>query len=150
MLVGVACAETAEETVLSPLMQHVLLIAPDGAELIELTEDDLLDLIGIDYEEYTDFVYLVAPNALTGREIIVLQAADEEAAERLVKLLQGYLEQRQNEMRNYLPEVYQILTKAEVLQKDLTVVLSMAAPTEDEALKLLEPVVQEDVPASGM
>ncbi|MBR2718864.1 MAG: DUF4358 domain-containing protein [Clostridia bacterium] len=145
-----ACAETVEEEP-HPLTEYVLSIAQDGEELIHLTEDDLLDLIGIEPQEYTDFVYLAATNALTGREIIVLKAVDEEAAERLAELLQAYLEQRMNEMRNYLPEVYQILSKAEVLRKDLTLVLSMAAPTEDEPLLLLEPVeLPEEAAADGV
>lgn len=56
-----------------------------------------------------------------------------------------------NEMRNYLPEVYQILSKAEVLRKDLTLVLSMAAPTEDAPLLLLEPVeLPEEAAADGV
>lgn len=126
-----------EEAVPATLLDRVLLIAEDGAELIQMTEDDLLDLIGIDYEEYTDFAYLAAADALAGRELIVLCAADEEAAERIVELLQSYLEQRMRETRNYLPETYQLLSEAEVIREELMVVLSIAAPNANEVELLL-------------
>ena len=145
MCCALCCPAVAEEEPLDPdsLLAQVLLLVEDGAELIRLTEDDLLDLIGIEPQEYTDFVYLAAPNALTGREIIVLQATDEEAAKRVAELLQGYLEQRMEEMRNYLPEVYQILSRSEVFREKMLVVLSMAAPAEDEAQLLLETLNKE-------
>lgn len=140
-LLGALCltamAETAEEAAPVTLLDRALLIAEDRDTLIEMTQDDLLDLIGIEPEDYTDFAYLAAIDALTGRELIILEATDEEAALRIVELLQAYLERRLQETRNYLPDVYRLLSKEEVLQKDLLVVLSLAAPIEDEAELLL-------------
>ena len=125
-------AESTAEAAPATLLDRALLVAEDRDQLIILTEDDLLDLIGIEYEDYTDFAYLVALDALTGRELIALQAADEEAAARIVELLQGYLAQRLHETQNYLPDVYRLLSKAEVKQNDLLIVLSLAAPVEGE------------------
>lgn len=141
LLLPFAAAETlpaaTEEAAPATLLDRVLLIAEDGADLIQMAEDDLLDLIGIDYAEYTDFAYLAAADALSGRELIVLYAVDEEAAERIVELLQSYLELRLRETRNYLPEAYQVLSEAEVIQDELTVVLSIAAPNANEVELLL-------------
>lgn len=127
----------AEEALPVTLLDRVLLIAEDGADLIRMTQDDLLDLIGIEYEDYTDYAYLAAADALSGRELIVLYAVDEEAALRITGLLQSYLEQRMRETRNYLPETYQLLSEAEVICEELTVVLSIAAPNANEVELLL-------------
>lgn len=132
-----ALPAATEESLPATLLDRALLIAEDGADLIQLTEDDLLDLIGIDYAEYTDFAYLAAADALSGRELIVLYAVDEEAAARIAELLQSYLELRLRETRNYLPEAYQVLSEAEVVQDGLTVILSIAAPNANEVDLLL-------------
>ena len=59
----------------------------------------------------TEFVYLQG-DGLDGREILALRAADAAAAAHLKEQLDGYLEQRRRETQNYLPEVYQLLSKA--------------------------------------
>lgn len=135
-----AAAETAEvlmETTSVTLLERAQHIAEDIDELIVMTEDDLYDLIGIAPEDYVDFVYLAHVDSLTGRELIAVQAFDEEAALRIIELLQGYLELRLHETRNYLPETYQVLCEAKVTQKDLLVVLTIAAPNPAEEELLL-------------
>lgn len=134
-----ASAEEAapEEALPATLLTRAQAIAEDLDELIVMTADDLYDLIGIAPEDYTDFVYLAHIDSLTGRELIVVDAVDDEAALRIVELLKGYLEIRLHETRNYLPETYQVLCEAQVTQQDLRVVLSIAAPNPDEEKLLL-------------
>lgn len=133
---AVETTETAEALPVT-LLDRAMLVAEDMDQLIIMTEDDLYDLIGIAPEEYTDFAYLAHVDSLTGRELIIVEAVDEAAALRIVELLQGYLEVRLYETRNYLPETYRVLCEAQVTQKDLLVVLSIAAPNPAEEELLL-------------
>lgn len=135
----VEAVETTETAEVLPvtLLERAMLVAEDMDQLIIMTEDDLYDLIGIAPEEYTDFAYLAHVDSLTGRELIIVEAVDEAAALRIVELLQGYLEVRLHETRNYLPETYRVLCEAQVTQKDLLVVLSIAAPNPAEEELLL-------------
>lgn len=131
IVIASACAEEA-------LLDRVKRIAEDGEDLIEMDEDDLYDIIGIEPDEYTDFAYLTDHDALSGREVIVLLASDEEAAQSVAEKLENYREQRMRVTRNYLPEAYRVLSEAEVLQEDLLVVLTIAPPDPQEAGLLLQ------------
>lgn len=133
-LLFVMASAFAEEA----LLEKALRVAEDGKDLIRMNEDDLFDLIGIEPEEYTDYAYLADNNALSGREIIVLRAIDRNTAHNLAVKLENYREQRMRATRNYLPEAYRLLSEAEVLQGDLLVVLSIAAPNPQEAGLLLQ------------
>ena len=46
------------------------------------------------------------------REILVLRAADAEAAQRVRDRVEAYLERRRKETNNYLPEAYKLLMAA--------------------------------------
>ena len=134
-LLFVAAAASAEE---ETLLEKTVRIADDGENLGPINEDDMLDIIGIGPDEYTDYAYLADYNALSAREVIVVRAKDEDAAKTIAEKLENYREQRMRETRNYQPEAYRVLNEAEVLQKDLLVVLSIAAPDPAEAELLLQ------------
>lgn len=134
MTASAESAEAAPET----LLDRVNRIAEDSADLIVMTEDDLYDLIGIAPEDCADFAYLADYDALSGRELIAVRAADGDAAERVAELLNHYLELRMRETRNYLPEAYRSLSEAKVRREGLLVVLSIAAPNPEEAALLLQ------------
>ena len=134
-LLFVAAAASAEE---ETLLEKTVRIAEDGENLGPINEDDMLDMIGIGPDEYTDYAYLADYNALSAREVIVVRAKDEDAAKTIAEKLENYREQRMRETRNYQPEAYRVLNEAEVLQKDLLVVLSIAAPDPAEAELLLQ------------
>ena len=131
-----ACAEKTS----GALIDKAIRIAEDGDNLIQMTEDDLYDIIGIEPEEYTDFAYLTDHDSLSGREIILLRATDETAAESVAEKLEEYRQYRLHMTRNYpdQAEVYRTLNQAEVQREDLLVVLSIAAPDPQEASLLLQ------------
>ena len=131
-----AAAESAEAP--ETLLERACRIAEDSDSLIVMTEDDLYDLIGIPPEDWADFAYLADYDALSGRELIVVRAVDEEAADRVAALLTAYLEGRMRVTRNYLPEAYKSLSEAQVLREGLLTVLSIAAPNPEEAGLLLQ------------
>ena len=131
-----ACAEEAQEA----LLDKAIRVAEDGESLIRMSEDDLYDIIGIEPGEYTDFAYLADHDSLTGREIIVLRATDEKAAESMAEKLEEYRQYRLHMTRNYpdQADAYRLLSKAEVLHEDLMVVLTIAPPDPQEAGLLLQ------------
>ncbi len=135
-----AAAETEAEEAETPatLLDLVREKIEDAADLVVMTEDDLFDIIGIDPADCEDFVYLAAEDALSGRELVVVIAKDEETAALAEEMLQHYLESRMRETRNYLPDAYQALSEAKVVREGLCVILSVAAPGENDADVLLK------------
>lgn len=127
-------AEKAAET----LLDRALRVAEDSDNLVRLDEDELYDVIGIAPEDYSDYAYLADYDALSGRELVIVRAVDEEAAERISGLLTQYLDHRLKATRNYLPDVFRSLSEASVLKENLLLVLSVAPPDPEEASKLLQ------------
>ena len=135
-LAAAACAEEAPET----LMEKAVRLAEDGEDLIRQSEDDVYDGLGIEPEDYTDWAYLSGRESLLGRELLVFRAVDEEAAERIAELLEGYRQYHMEMTRNYpdQAEKYRALSEAEVKREGLMVVLSVSAPNPAEAELLLQ------------
>ena len=135
-LLFVMTAALAEEA----LLDRAIRVAEDGENLIRMSEDDLFDIIGIEPDEYTDFAYLAGHDSLSGREVILLRATDATAARDMAEKLEEYRQYRLHMTRNYpdQADAYRLLSKAEVLQEDLMVVLSIAAPDPQEAGLLLQ------------
>ena len=127
-------AEKAAET----LLDRELRVAEDSDNLIRMDEDELYDVVGIAPEDYSDYAYLADYDALSGRELVLVRAVDEEAAERIFSQLSLYLEHRLKATRNYLPDVFRSLSEAGIRQRDLLLVLSVAPPDPEEAIKLLQ------------
>ena len=127
-------AEKAAET----LLDRALRVAEDSDNLIRMDEDELYDVVGIAPEDYSDYAYLADYDALSGRELVLVRAVDEEAAERIFSQLSLYLEHRLKATRNYLPDVFRALSEAGIRQRDLLLVLSVAPPDPEEAIKLLQ------------
>ena len=128
-----ACAEETAET----LLEKALRITEDSEQLIQLDEEELTDVVGIDPEYYTDYVYLAGKDTSLGRELILLRATDVDAAKTVAEYLEEYRGQRLRCTRNYYPEAYRALSESEVMQEDLLIVLSIGAPDPKEPDLLL-------------
>ncbi len=126
-------AETAEA---QDLRARAFAALSDADELVELYEEDLYELMGIEPEDCEDYVYLAARDALSAREVIVIRAVDAEAAERVEGLLQSYLQGRRTETRGYLPDAYALLSGTEVVRRDCLVLL-VVGEHADEEIELL-------------
>lgn len=127
--------ETAGER--TPMVEKVRSVIPDTEELAELTEDDLADILGIQPEDYTEFVFLQS-SGTDGREILAIRTKDRNAADRVAAQAKDYLERRRNETRNYIPELYQLLNNTNVMTGNMTVVLVVGQDAETEANKILK------------
>ena len=118
------------------LQQRMESIAKDAAGLAPFSEDELLDMTGIEPEDYSDFVFLQG-DVMEGREILVLRAKDEEAAEKLAGQMEKYLERRREENKNYAPKAYQALCNAKVERKGLLLVMISGDDAESETAAML-------------
>ena len=136
LTVAAAWAEETPET----LMDRAVRIAKDGDNLIRQSEDDVYDGLGIEPEDYTDWAYLSGRESLEGRELLAFRAANDEAAERIEELLEGYRQYHMEMTRNYpdQAEKYRALSEAEVKREGLMIVLSVDAPDPAEAELLLQ------------
>ncbi|MBQ8162136.1 MAG: DUF4358 domain-containing protein [Clostridia bacterium] len=139
LLSGCAAKNPAPQTdaVPVPLSELAQTALSDRDQLVQLYRDDLTDVIGIEKSDYTESVYLGTED-LSGREVIVLRAADADAAGRIEERLGNYLLQRQKETRNYLPEAYQLLSGAKVSRSGLTVALIVGEHAEEETAAFLK------------
>ena len=111
-------------------------VAKDAADLVPFTADELMDMTGIGPKDYTDFVFLQG-DGMDGREILVVRAANEAAADRVAGQMEKYLERRQEENRNYAPAAYQLLSEAKVVRKGLLLAMISGADAAAETEALL-------------
>ena len=118
------------------LADRVSAAAKDAGDLVPFNADELADMTGIVPGDYTDFVFLQG-NGMDGREILILTAAGEAAADRIAGLLDSYLERRLDENRNYAPDAFKLFSEARVVRKGLTFALISGADAEAETEQLL-------------
>ena len=138
ILMCLAVTSCSADTTSDPLLEKALRISKDSTELIKMSEDDIIDIIGIEPEYFTDYAYLTGKDTSVGRELIILRATDEEAAKLVVSRLESYREQRMRCTRNYYALAYRALSESEVVQDSLLIVLSVGSPDPKEPQLLLQ------------
>jgi hypothetical protein len=131
------CQEKPAEKTALPLREAVEKALADKADLVAYTADDLTDLMGIMPEDYTEALFLVGSDSLSGREIIAVRARDAATLKKITDALNNYLSQRMEETRNYLPDAYKLQSQAKAESKNLTAVLIVGAHSAEETKAFL-------------
>ena len=126
-------APAAAAKTLQELADSVL---SDAADLAPFSAEELQDMTGIAPEDCADFVFLQG-NGMDGREILVIRAKDEAAADRVAKQLEEYLERRKEEHRDYAPDAYKLLSDAAVQRKGLLLAVVSGSDAAAESAALL-------------
>ena len=129
--------ETAPKAAALPIKEAIESALTDKENLVAYTADDLTDLMGILPEDYTEALFLMGSDSLSGREIIAVRAKDSASLKKITEALNNYLAQRQQETRNYLPDAYKLQTQAKVETKNLTAVLIVGAHSAEETKAFL-------------
>ncbi len=129
--------ENAPKAAALPLREAIESALTDKENLVAYTADDLADLMGILPEDYTEALFLMGSDSLSGREIIAARAKDSDSLKKITEALNNYLAQRQQETRNYLPDAYKLQTQAKVETKNLTAVLIVGAHSAEETKAFL-------------
>lgn len=136
-LSGCQQEKTAEKKASLPLREAVEKALTDKDGLVAYTADDLTDLMGILPEDYTEALFLMGSDSLSGREIIAVRAKDASSLKKITEALNNYLTQRKQETRNYLPDAYKLQTQTKVETRNLTAVLIVGAHTAEETRTFL-------------
>ena len=141
MLLAVTLAgcqgKEAQKAAALPLREAVEKALTDKDDLVTYTADDLTDLMGILPEDYTEALFLVGSDSLSGREIIAVRAKDAASLKKTTEALNNYLSQRMEETRNYLPDAYKLQSQAKVESKNLTAALIIGAHSAEETKAFL-------------
>ena len=132
-----ACQAPAPEAAQAQtLEERIGAIAADAGDLAPFSLEELADMTGIAPEDCADFVFLQG-DGTDGREILAVTVKNAEAGDRVEALMQSYLERRRDENRNYAPAAYQLLSKASVVRKGLTLVMISGTKAAEETERLL-------------
>ncbi len=118
-----ACGEQTDGQPPVPMDMNTTYNSVSGAvetpEMLELTEDLMLDYCGIRKEAVKQAKVMICADSLRTDEIWLLEAVDEAAAKDLVALANKRLEKKGEESITYSPEQYAVVQKAELVQHGL-------------------------------
>lgn len=87
---------------------------PEMAAVSEKRRDAIL---GIAPEDCLQAVTVLCGDSVRADEIWMIEAADDDAADRIAELAQARLDQRAQEMENYLPDQLQIVKQAKLVRE---------------------------------
>ena len=121
----------------SPELQEIRRSLKDKESLVAYTAEDLSDILGIMPEDYTEALFLMGSDSLSGREVIAVRAKDSAGLQKAKKAMENYLAQRKEETRNYLPDAFKLQSDARVETKNLTAVLFIGPNAVEESRAFL-------------
>ena len=102
-------------------------------DMMALSEGDMLDFYGIRAEDMEQFAAAVTSTGISAKEIVLVKAADEEAARRVQERLDKRVANRMAEFKNYLPDQFDIVANHSRVSRD-GVYVSLIISSELEAL----------------
>ncbi len=115
LLCGCAQQPAAKKNVdLNALMGSLAADYGFGEGMLDLTAEDLLELYGIAEEDVKQFAAKLTLDSIQADEVILIEAADAQAAKRVKEKLDARFQTKLNENRDYLPEQYAKIEKCEV------------------------------------
>ncbi len=82
--------------------------------MMSLTQDDLLEMYGIESADVKQFSARIPLESLLADEIVLIEAADAQAASRVKEKLEARYQAKLNENKDYLPEEYAKVQKCKV------------------------------------
>jgi len=117
-----------------------LLEAAGMPEMIELDEMLMLDYCGIAQEDVKQAVVAICSDSLRTDELWLVEAIDEEAAQRIMELAEFRLEMKGEESITYSPEQYEIVQQAQLLQ-DGSLIALLVSPEVETLAALYEQLI---------
>lgn len=98
------------------------------------------NFLGIKDEDCAQCVVLLCDDGMKADELWLLEAADDEALERLTQLAQQRMEAKAQETENYAPDQYEIVQKGKVLVSGRYLAL-IVTPEVEQAAELFNKAV---------
>ena len=106
-----------------------------GEEMMPLDGTDLEDVYGIDPADVAQFAAAINDTGIKADEIVLVEAVDADAAARVQAILEGRLQDKLNELENYLPGEYAV-AKACAVEAEGCFVAMIVAPNAGELTDL--------------
>lgn len=102
-----------------------------------MDDEFILNYYGIDVSQLEEYVFSMSEDAAQAETIIILKVKNTEDLATFTDCLQTIVEEKKNEMENYIPEQFAIVEKSEVRTKDnyLWLIISDSA---DEITDIIE------------
>nr|WP_319487514.1 DUF4358 domain-containing protein [uncultured Caproiciproducens sp.] len=110
-----ACGGGTKQADLSKVMTEMK-AKITNQEMMDYAAEDLMPNYGIDSADVKQFAAYVDSTGIKGDEIIFLEGKDADAAKRIKEKLDARYKNKENEMKDYLPEEYAVLKKCGVNQ----------------------------------
>ncbi len=140
LLLLTGCGKAAEQVtpvVADPVELYEQMTKLDGMpEMFTVPGDKAYLLLGIDPEDCVVEITAICNDSLQADELWLIQAKDRDAAARIAELAKKRMDQKALELKEYLPEQYEVVQKGVVLEKGDTVIL-IISPFVDELTKLV-------------
>ena len=100
-------------------------------------EEFISNYYGIDVTSLEEYVFSMSEEATSAETIIIMKAKDSSSVSSISDCLQMVVDEKKNEMENYLPEQYEIVAKSSVQTKDNYVWL-VISENADAITKIIE------------
>lgn len=98
-------------------------LVPQMQEMMPLDETLMLNFCGIDSADCQQAIAAICADSMSADEVWLIQAKDKAALEKLTKLAETRLAAKAEECESYAPDQYAIVKKAEVITKDLYLIV---------------------------
>ena len=109
---GGSAKEVDLQKVMTEITASVTLPTNDMMTLTDVSK--LMDYYGISADDVESFAVQMNSSGVEQDEIVMIKGKDSAAAERIREALQRRLDSKANQMKNYLPEQYDIIEDCEV------------------------------------
>ena len=106
-------------------------------DMMTMSSKHLKNLYGIAEADVVKFSGVMKTDGITADEVLLIEAENETKADALKEKLQARLKNKANEAKDYLPEQYAVIEKAEIKQKGQYLAL-LVSPDVDALSKLWE------------
>lgn len=111
-----SCSSGAKSADLSAVLGSFSL---DEEEMLMLTADEMTSFYGIDPADMKQFAAAVNLSGIQCDEYVLVECVSDAALNRVSQALEKRLDQKKNEMKGYLPEQYDIITKCSVIKSGM-------------------------------
>lgn len=129
---GTQAAQTPESPAQSEVSEEVAEDAPKSVEEVykEIEQEVALEsplcmdgefienYYGIDTSVLEEYVFSMSEDAAQAETVIIMKVKEKDDMAGIAECLQTVVEEKKNEMENYIPEQFSIVEKSEVVEKD--------------------------------
>ena len=131
------CGQPAAEAPDFQAVYDSMTALTDMPDMVVVPNDKGEFLFGIAPGDCKQEIVAICQDSLLADELWLIEATDQEAADRIEALARNRLQQKAAELENYLPEQYQVVQQAQLSREGNCVVL-LISPLAKELAKLLK------------